>query len=125
MLNRSLRQKFILSIVFILAIWLASMAYIEIRVSRRQLVESYELEAIRAADIVEWMVRQSMLSHRRSDIQKFLQRIRAQRDIDDTWLPVADFVEKPVDFDVLRNKVSALLHGAEPGSSKADKETQS
>ncbi|MCK5557208.1 MAG: HAMP domain-containing protein, partial [Candidatus Hydrogenedentes bacterium] len=83
MLNRSLRQKFILSIVFILAIWLASMAYIEIRVSRRQLVKSYELEAIRAADIVEWMVRQSMLSHRRSDIQKFLQMIRAQREIED------------------------------------------
>ena len=49
----------------------------------------------------------------------------SSRDIDDTWLPVTDFVEKPVDFDVLRNKVSALLHGAEPGSSKADKETQS
>jgi len=31
------------------------------------------------------------------------------RDIDDTWLPVADFVEKPVDLDVLRGKVDALL----------------
>jgi DNA-binding response OmpR family regulator len=32
------------------------------------------------------------------------------KDIDDDWLPVADFLEKPVDFEVLRNKVSALLN---------------
>ncbi len=31
------------------------------------------------------------------------------RDIDDNWLPVSDFLEKPVDFDVLRGKVDALL----------------
>ena len=31
------------------------------------------------------------------------------KDIDEDWLPVADFLEKPVDFDVLRNKVSTLL----------------
>ena len=31
------------------------------------------------------------------------------KDIDDDWLPVADFLEKPVDFEVLRHKVSALL----------------
>ena len=31
------------------------------------------------------------------------------RDIDDNWLPVSDFLEKPVDFDVLRDKVDALL----------------
>jgi DNA-binding response OmpR family regulator len=30
-------------------------------------------------------------------------------DIDDTWLPVADFLEKPIDLDVLVEKVSALL----------------
>lgn len=30
-------------------------------------------------------------------------------DIDDNWLPVTDFLEKPIDFDVLRNKVSKLL----------------
>ena len=35
-------------------------------------------------------------------------------DIDSDWLPVADFVEKPVDLDVLRNKVSALLQKARP-----------
>jgi DNA-binding response OmpR family regulator len=32
------------------------------------------------------------------------------KDIDSDWLPVADFLEKPVDFDVLRRKVSELLH---------------
>ncbi|NOY80532.1 MAG: response regulator [Kiritimatiellaeota bacterium] len=30
-------------------------------------------------------------------------------DIDDAWLPAADFLEKPVDFDVLREKVTGLL----------------
>ena len=31
------------------------------------------------------------------------------RDIDDTWLPVSEFLEKPMDFDVLLSKVNALL----------------
>ena len=35
------------------------------------------------------------------------------RDIDETWLPVSDFVEKPVDMDVLLSKVAALLAKAE------------
>ena len=43
-------------------------------------------------------------------------------DIDEYWMPVADFLEKPVDFDVLRNKVSALLHKAEPRPNRADKD---
>ena len=30
-------------------------------------------------------------------------------DIDDNWLPVEDFLEKPVDFEILSNKVAALL----------------
>jgi two-component system phosphate regulon response regulator PhoB len=39
------------------------------------------------------------------------------RDIDGDWLPVADFLEKPVDLDVLQKKVSALLDRAgSPGS---------
>ena len=38
------------------------------------------------------------------------------KDIDSEWMPVTDFLEKPVDFDVLVNKVSKLL-GRE---SKAD-----
>ena len=33
-----------------------------------------------------------------------------KKDIDEDWLPVADFLEKPVDFEVLRHKVSALLN---------------
>ena len=37
-------------------------------------------------------------------------------DIDSEWMPVTDFLEKPVDFDVLKDKVSKLL-GQE---SKAD-----
>jgi DNA-binding response OmpR family regulator len=31
------------------------------------------------------------------------------KDIDINWMPVQDFVEKPVDFDVLINKVQDLL----------------
>lgn len=34
-------------------------------------------------------------------------------DIDEAWLPVTNFLEKPVDFDLLRDKVSALLSKAE------------
>jgi DNA-binding response OmpR family regulator len=34
------------------------------------------------------------------------------RDIDDQWLPVADFLEKPVDFNVLQKHVEAVLAGA-------------
>lgn len=33
------------------------------------------------------------------------------RDIDDEWLPVSAFLEKPVDLITLRNKVAALLKG--------------
>ena len=31
------------------------------------------------------------------------------QDMDDRWLPVTDFLEKPIDFDVLRRKVAKLL----------------
>jgi len=31
------------------------------------------------------------------------------KDIDDRWLPVTDFLEKPVDFDVLLREVARLL----------------
>ena len=30
-------------------------------------------------------------------------------DIDDNWLPVEDFLEKPVDFEILKKKVATLL----------------
>jgi DNA-binding response OmpR family regulator len=33
----------------------------------------------------------------------------SNKDIDRKWLPVADFLEKPVDFGVLREKVTRLL----------------
>jgi len=45
----------------------------------------------------------------------------SSRDIDDKWLPVADFLEKPVDFDVLLEKVAELLAKAS-GKSAADEE---
>ena len=34
------------------------------------------------------------------------------RDIDDNWLPVAGFLEKPVDLDALRAKVADLLRAS-------------
>ena len=37
-------------------------------------------------------------------------------DIDSEWMPVTDFLEKPADFDVLREKVAKLLNS----KSKAD-----
>jgi DNA-binding response OmpR family regulator len=37
-------------------------------------------------------------------------------DIDEDWLPVHDFLEKPMDFDVLKNKVNELLQKAGSGN---------
>ena len=37
----------------------------------------------------------------------------SSRDIDNEWLPVSDFLEKPVDLDVLRNRVEAMLKEAD------------
>lgn len=34
----------------------------------------------------------------------------SEKDIDTEWMPVTDFLEKPVDFDVLRKKVSDLVN---------------
>jgi CheY-like chemotaxis protein len=33
----------------------------------------------------------------------------SNKDIDDKWLPVLDFLEKPVDFGLLREKLTALF----------------
>lgn len=33
----------------------------------------------------------------------------SNKDIDEKWLPVAEFLEKPIDFDVLKARVRALL----------------
>ena len=38
-------------------------------------------------------------------------------DIDDCWLPANEFLEKPVDLEVLKNRVSALLQRT-PGAGK-------
>jgi two-component system response regulator ChvI len=48
------------------------------------------------------------------------------RDLDDVWLPVDDFLEKPVDLDMLRNKVSSLLHkmGSAGGPERAAPRTE-
>jgi DNA-binding response OmpR family regulator len=37
----------------------------------------------------------------------------SERDIDSTWLPVKEFLEKPVDFRVLREKIRQLLSANE------------
>ena len=37
-------------------------------------------------------------------------------DIDEDWLPVSGFLEKPIDFDVLLEKVSAVLTEAAGGA---------
>lgn len=47
----------------------------------------------------------------------------SDQDIDDTWLPVADFLEKPVDLDSLEDKVQALLAKAGVQGSQADQQT--
>ena len=39
----------------------------------------------------------------------------SSRDIDKDWLPVTDFLEKPVSLDVLRDTAAALLASAESG----------
>lgn len=36
----------------------------------------------------------------------------SSRDIDNQWLPISDFLEKPVDISVLRQKVETLLNHA-------------
>jgi len=41
-------------------------------------------------------------------------------DIDDNWLPVADFLEKPVDLDALVSKVAQLLAKSDAGNSASD-----
>ena len=39
----------------------------------------------------------------------------SSRDIDKDWLPVTDFLEKPVSLDLLREKATTLLQLAESG----------
>jgi CheY-like chemotaxis protein len=35
----------------------------------------------------------------------------SDKDIDSKWLPVTDFLEKPVDFDVLKERITQLCNG--------------
>ncbi len=46
----------------------------------------------------------------------------SNRDIDDHWLPVAEFLDKPVDPLVLREKVAAILNTARQGNDSLTKE---
>ena len=39
----------------------------------------------------------------------------SSRDIDDTWLPVSEFLEKPVDLEALKERVADLLDKAGTG----------
>ncbi len=43
----------------------------------------------------------------------------SHKDYDAKWLPVVDFLEKPVDFAVLREKVRRL-QGGDPGAGRED-----
>lgn len=40
----------------------------------------------------------------------------SRNDIDENWLPVSDFLEKPVSFDALRAKVAEMLASAPSGA---------
>lgn len=39
----------------------------------------------------------------------------SSKDIDQTWLPVTIFLEKPIDFPVLRSKINELVNGGTKG----------
>ena len=43
------------------------------------------------------------------------------RDIDDTWLPVSDFLEKPVDLDVLVERTNQLLAKSKQKTAREEK----
>ena len=43
----------------------------------------------------------------------------SSKDIDDDWLPVTDFLEKPVDLDVLAERVEAILANRRGSSGQA------
>ncbi len=44
----------------------------------------------------------------------------SSRDIDDTWLPVSNFLEKPVDFAVLKEEVALMLEKAKLRANRQD-----
>jgi len=42
-----------------------------------------------------------------------------KNDADDVWLPITDFLEKPVDLDILKSKVASLVYKDLPSNSKS------
>jgi CheY-like chemotaxis protein len=44
-----------------------------------------------------------------SSINEYFAPRFSSKDIDDTWLPVTEFIEKPVNLNVLKNKIAGLL----------------
>ena len=48
----------------------------------------------------------------------------SEDDIDDRWLPIDDFVEKPVDLDVLVERVNRLLAKSAQGTGDAKEESK-
>jgi DNA-binding response OmpR family regulator len=48
----------------------------------------------------------------------------SEDDIDDRWLPIDDFVEKPVDLDVLVERVNRLLEKGAAGQDAEKKESK-
>jgi CheY-like chemotaxis protein len=42
----------------------------------------------------------------------------SNKDLDPTWLPAVDFVEKPVDFAILKEKIAKILAAAKPANTE-------
>ncbi len=55
---------------------------------------------------------------------KYPYRFLSKYDIDEHWFPVIDFLEKPVDPDALRDKVSEVLEAAALGAGEEGKVTR-
>ena len=47
----------------------------------------------------------------------------SSKDIDDDWLPVTDFLEKPVDLDVLAERVAAILNNRQNARGSLPRQT--
>jgi len=65
-------------------------------------------------DLARWISRKSASEKRipvlmLSAINQKIPIGFSNQDIDAEWMPVSEFLEKPVDFDLLKNKVKAVL----------------
>jgi hypothetical protein len=47
----------------------------------------------------------------------------SSQDIDEDWLPVTDFLEKPVDLDVLAERVAAILKNRQSARASVPRKT--